>query len=429
MNRLAVRFAVSHLLVAVVAALTTFLVVRQLAPSLFDESLRRGIGAGQGSGQPGGPGPSGGRPGPSGGGTGQGEGLRQSFADAVDLSLLVGGLVGGLVAAVVGALVARRLLRPLGRVREATRRMAEGDYRVPVPMPMERELADLVSDVNVLGAALGDTESRRVRLLGEVAHEMRTPLTVIDGYVEGMIDGIITVTDEDLGQVSEEVRRLRRLADDLSALSRAEEGRLVLRRQTSDLRTVVERAAERLRPQVEDAGIVFIVDLGSEALPSDTDADRIAQVATNLVGNAVRATRPGGRIEVRVGRGQPQGGETGAGHVGDPVWFTVTDTGVGLRPEDVTRVFERFYRVPAPASDRQVPSATTGPGSRPAETGSGIGLTIARGIARAHGGDVTAASDGLGRGARFTCVVPRAGAGSSPGQAVIDQPAGPAPAR
>ncbi|MDP2773369.1 MAG: HAMP domain-containing protein, partial [Nocardioides sp.] len=171
MNRLVVRLIASHAIVAVLGAAATYLIVRQVAPDLFDQSMMN-EGNGPMMGQR------------------QGATLREQFADAVDQALLVGTLVGGAAAALFGSLAAFGLVRPINRVRAATRVLASGRYAAPVPVPRERELADLVTDVNTLGAALADTETRRVHLIGEVAHEMRTPLTVIDGYVEAMIDGV-----------------------------------------------------------------------------------------------------------------------------------------------------------------------------------------------------------------------------------------------
>ncbi len=364
MNRLSVRLVLSHLLVAVLGVAATFVIVRQLAPTLFDRmQMGQGMGMGMGPGQ------------------GQQGVLRQQFADAVDQALVVGALVGGVAAAGFGAAAAYRLVRPLSAIRAATRQLAAGRYAVLVPVPHERELAELAADVNTLGRALAETEGRRVRLLGEVAHEMRTPLTVIEGYVEGMIDGVMPTSSAGLGQIGSEVQRLRRLSDDLSALSRAEEGRLGLDRESVDLAAVVATAAERLRPQAEDGGQVLLVEPALAAVPVSVDADRIAQMVTNLVGNALRATPPGGSVTVacRVERGEAV--------------VSVADTGEGLASEDLERVFERFYRVPGRRSVGQ-------------DSGSGIGLTIARGIVRAHGGELSAESAGKGQGAVFTARLP-----------------------
>lgn len=363
MNRLSTRLVLSHLVVALIGTVATFVIVRQLAPTLFDSSMNRaGMGTGMGMGRAG------------------EASLRTQFADSVDQALLVGALLGSVAAATFGAFAAWRLLRPLGAMGRAARRMAGGDYATVVSVPHEAELAELATDLNRLGAAMAGAEARRVRLLGELAHEMRTPLTVIDGYVEGMIDGVLPRDPASLGSVGDEVRRLRRLADDLSALSRAEEGRLDLAVGPYDLGALVRRAAERMRPQAQDAGLELHAP-AADAVVALVDPDRFAQVVTNLVGNAIRATAPGGRIAVTCTRRDGQ------------ALVQVSDTGEGLDAADLERVFERFYRVP-------------GRRSVGAESGSGIGLTVARGIVRAHGGELTAASAGRGRGSTFTAALP-----------------------
>lgn len=371
MRRLSARLLISHVLVAVIGGLATFWIAHLAAPRFFDDS----VGLAQ---RTSGVHTPGGGSGPA-GQAGQGAIAKQQFADAVDKALLVGAVVGVVIAALFGALAAWRLLRPLGAVGTATRRIAAGDYAARVPASGVTELDRVATDVNALGASLADTEARRVRLLGEVAHELRTPLTVIDGYVEGMIDGVLPAAPEQLGQVSEEVRRLRRLAEDLSTLSRAEEGRLSLVPARVDLGAVVADAAERLRPQAEDAGLTLRVEAG-RGVAVDADADRLAQVVTNLVGNAIRATPAGGAVSVSVERAGPTAS------------VRVSDTGEGLDAADLDRVFERFYRVPG----------RRGGG----DGGSGIGLTIARQIMRSHGGDLAAASAGRGQGATFTASLP-----------------------
>ncbi len=361
MKRLSVRLVLSHLAVALVAVITTYAVVRLLAPMLFDQSMRLGQGT----------------PGQGGAGMGQG-GLRTTVAAAVDQAVLVGAVVGALAAALLGGVLAWRVTRPLEAVRDAARAIARGNYRTDLPQPTTVELADLSADVAHLGRSLDETETRRVRLLGDVAHEMRTPLTVIDATVEGMIDGVVPTDDEQLAIVTGEVRRLRRLSDDLSSLSRADEGRLDLRPAMTDLGRVVSTAAERLRPQAEDAGLTLSV--AAESIMADVDGDRMAQVVTNLVGNAIRATPPAGTVAVRLVRAH------------DRAVLTVADSGRGLAAGDLERIFERFYRVDPRQSDG----------------GSGVGLTIARGIVHAHGGTLNATSSGPGEGACFTADLPLA---------------------
>lgn len=374
MSRLAVRFTLSHLLVAILGGVTTFGLVLWLAPAMFDQQLGLGPGASGGGGQGTGPGSVGSG---AGAGAAYGQALRASFRAAVTNALLIGTLAGAALAAVLGLLAARRLLRPLGRVGDAVGRLARGDYDHRIPVPPERELASLVTDVNALGAELAGTESRRLHLLGEVAHELRTPLTVIDGYVEAMIDGVLPRGNEQLAQISTEVRRLRRLGDDLASLSRAEEGSAGLTIVPVDLDALATGVLDRLRPQAVDAGLTLVGTAGAGS--GRADADRTVQVLTNLVGNAIRATPPGGTITVT--------GARGAGRA----TLVVADTGEGLARGDLERVFERFYRVP---------------GARSVSGGSGIGLTVARAYMRAMGGELTATSPGPGKGAAFTASFP-----------------------
>lgn len=355
---LTTRLFISHLLVAVVAILVTFAVVRAAAPVLFEE---RTVGPG--------------------GGRNRGSGfapLRDVVAEAVTTALLLGVLAGVVAAVVLGLLSSWQLLRSLRSLRSGTRAIAAGDYRHRIPLPPEAELATLAADINELAVRLGDTEARRVRLLSEVAHEMRTPLTVIDGYAEGVLDGVFPPSE--LVRIDTEVGRLRRLADDLSTLSRAEEGRLDLLPTELDLAALVTQVADRLRPQFDDAGLRLSVRPPPRPIVVWADADRITQVLTNLLGNALAATENGGvQVDLTSTR--------------DAAVVTVTDTGEGLDQDEVERIFERFYRVPSRRRGEH-------------DLGSGIGLTISRGIARAHGGELSADSPGRGRGARFTLRLP-----------------------
>ncbi len=367
--RLPVRLLVSYLAVLAIGVAASWITVRLLTPQLF--AHRIGQMAGRRMGQA--------------ASSEQAE-VTQALLGSLDTALGVGALLAALAAGGVAAFVTHRLLTPLDAVRTTTRQIAAGRYDARVPVPDEPELAALAEDVNTLAAALGETESRRLRLLGEVAHEMRTPLTAVEGYVEGMIDGVFTADEATLGAVGAELARLRRLAEDLSALSRTEEGRTALRAVPTDLAELVRRACERLEPQFADAGVRLTVHPSPPA-PVVVDPDRIGQVLVNLLGNAVVASPHGSvtvRVEVR----------------GDRTVVEVGDTGVGLAGEDLERVFERFYRVPG--------------GDRRRSEGSGIGLTIARGLARAHGGDLSAASPGPGCGATFTLTLPSAAASGQP---------------
>ncbi len=308
------------------------------------------------------------------------EETHQAFVDALWSTLPIALVlsVGG--ASIVTLFVTRRILRPINDVRTATKRLAAGHYDERVTPPRELELAALAADVNQLAAALETTERRRAQLISEVAHEMRTPLTTISGYVEGIMDGVFSPTDELLATVSEETARLERLVSDLATLSRAEENALPLQITREDLGALATAVAARLRPQFEDQHVTLDVQDGV-VLPVDVDRDRVIQVITNLVGNALTYTPAGGRVVVE---SSERAGEA---------TVTVRDTGIGIADDDLRLIFERFYRVP----DLPRP-----PG------GSGIGLTIARSIARAHRGDITASSPGRGLGSTFTLELPLA---------------------
>ncbi len=356
-RRLDVRLFASYALVALVVFGALSITLRVVAPSRFDEEYRAVAGTENEENE--------------------GHAL---FVDALRSSLPIALGASLAAAAIVAMLVARKIVDPVRRVRDATRRLAAGHYDERVGEPGELELAELARDVNRLAIELETTERRRVRLISEVAHEMRTPLTTVEGYVEGILDDVFEPTEEVLAAIGEETARLHRLAGDLAELSRAEEGTIALDLREVDLGDLAAACADRLRPQYEEKQISLEVRAGP-ALPVEVDPDRITQVLTNLLGNALMYTEAGGDVVVTSSRR----GEVAA--------VAVTDTGVGLTPEDLELVFDRFYRVPGPPH--------TGGGS-------GIGLTIARGIAHAHHGDVEAASPGPGAGSTFTLTLPLA---------------------
>lgn len=358
-RRLRVRLFLSYLLVIAVGALAMLVVASLLAPSFFQDHLQR-------MGQR-----------PPGMGSAMAADIEESFASSVGTALLVAVGVSVLGAGLMAAFVGRRILRPLDHVREATQRLAAGDYRHRVAIPAEAELAALATDVNILGQALDQTEHRRVQLIGEVAHELRTPLTTIEGYMEGLIDGILPPTEETFAAVADEASRLKRLADDLSLLSQSEEQALTLDRHHADLTKLAVRAAERLRPQFDHQGVSLKI-LPGPALPVEVDEDRISRVFTNLLGNALAHTPAAGTVTVKTGT------------EGRTAWVDITDTGEGIPAEELQRIFERFYR-----------RATTRNSA-----GRGIGLTIAREITRAHDGDIVATSPGPGHGSTFRVTLP-----------------------
>lgn len=387
---LSLRLLAAMLAVAAVGALTLFLTARLLGPELFDTRVKQ---IGQRYGwvddqvSPGGGGP--GQGGGSGNrGTGEGAGqqtraieeeLSDAFSGSLNVALAVA-LAAGAVTAVAGAVVvSRRVLRPLDRMRTAVRRMSNGHYEERVPEPQDRELAELAGDVNALGRALEATEERRARLVSDLAHELRTPIASLDGFLEGLEDGVFEPDLETLEAMRGETRRLQRLAADLSALSKADEQAFDLEVRDADLGALAADVARGLGAAFAASGVELeIEDL--PPLPVRVDVDRIGQVFSNLLHNALRHTPRGGRVSLR---GEQRGNRS---------IVMVTDTGEGIAPDDLGRVFDRFFRI----------------GGESAAGGSGIGLTIARGIARAHGGDIEAFSEGRDCGATFAVSLPPA---------------------
>jgi histidine kinase len=357
-RRLDVRLFASYAAVTAAGATVLLVTTRLLVPRLFD----RRIGA----------------RGPAGSAMGSRPAMHDALVGALDRSLTVALLASLAAAAVMAALVARRILHPISEVRAATRRIAAGRYDQSVDPPVEPELAGLAADVNALARTLGDTERRRAELVTDVAHELRTPLTTIRGYAEGMLDGIVAPDDQVLTTVLGEVDRLERLAADLGTLSRADEGALDLQLGPIDLAALAAAVVGGLEAEAGAKGVRLAVVAPAEATVTG-DRDRLGQVVGNLIRNAITYTPPEGRVAVDVAGGDRF------------CTVAVSDTGIGLAADDLERVFERFYRVEG---------VERPPG------GSGIGLGIARAIARAHGGDVIAASAGRGHGATFTLRLP-----------------------
>ncbi|MDF1594876.1 MAG: HAMP domain-containing sensor histidine kinase [Acidimicrobiia bacterium] len=358
-RRLRTRLFVSHLLVIAIGGLAMFVVGSVLTRTLFQGRLgRMNRGAGRLNNATAGE-------------------LHAALGDSLNIALVVGFAVAVLAAGVVAAFLARRFIRPISAVREATDRIARGEYDEEIELPQEEELAALAGDVNTLARTLSATESRRTRLIGEVTHELRSPITTIRALMEGVLDGVTEPTSELFVAVADEASRMQRLADDLALLSQAEEGSLPMVLELADLRELGAGAAERLRLQFDHQQVALEVEPGV-ALPVSVDPLRIGQVFTNLLGNALIHTPAGGVVAVRSIRES------------DMAVVEVLDSGSGIQRDELDHIFERFYRLP----DSTQPA------------GRGIGLTIARSIARAHGGDVTADSRGPGQGSTFRISIP-----------------------
>jgi signal transduction histidine kinase len=305
--------------------------------------------------------------------------LEVTFREAM-LEGFIAAAATALGAAVLLSLViSRQIVQPVRHMHRATQRIATGQYaeRVPVAPAMARdEFGQLAASFNAMAATLEQAEQRRRTLVSDVAHELRAPIATLEGYLEGLLDGVVAPTARIWAKLHDEAGHLRRLVDDLQDLSRAEARQIPVVLQPVPPAALIQAALDRLAPQFAEKGLELCIVAASQLPPVLADKDRAVQVLTNLLTNALRYTPAPGRVEVVAER------------QGDAVAIHVIDTGVGLTPTQLEHVFERFYRV-----DRSRSWAVGGVG---------IGLTIAKALAEAMRGEIVGASAGLGRGSTFT---------------------------
>jgi signal transduction histidine kinase len=276
--------------------------------------------------------------------------------------------------------VTRRIRRPLDTLSEAAKALSQGRYDPVVIQPgAGPEFSNVAAAFNDMTRQLVATEQTRLRLLGDLAHELRTPLANIKAHLEAVDDGVAEWDADTRSLVLAETDHLSRLAGDLNDVSRAEEGRVTIEPHLQSLRDVVADVVDVFQAKFDAKQVTLALVPGDDAIVA-IDAIRIGQALNNLLNNALRHTPAGGRVAIRVGT------EHGSVHV------SVADNGDGIAADQLAHVFERFYRGDT-ARSRDV-------------AGSGIGLTIARALVDAHGGQLTAASQGAERGCTFTLSLP-----------------------
>ena len=312
--------------------------------------------------------------------------LFSSFRAGVNQALFLAASAATLAAVLVSFLVSRRVVEPVRRMMAASQRVADGHYEERVlvrgTLPPEEmdELDQLAVTFNQMAAQLERTEAMRRQLIGDVAHELRTPLSTIKGSLEGLMDGVLTPDTANLLQLHREAERLQRLVADLQELSRVEAGVFELKRRPASVGNLIASAAERLGRQFQEKGVSLEVELPPDLPAVLADDDRIGQVLLNLLGNALQYT-PAGRA-VRI---------SARGAVAE-VQIEIRDEGIGIPAEHLQHIFTRFYRID--------PSRSRAGG------GSGIGLTIAKHLVERQGGRIWAESLGAGQGSRFTFSLP-----------------------
>ncbi len=293
---------------------------------------------------------------------------------AIVRGLIVIVIIGVVFSAIVAGRALRHATGPIADVMEAASKVADGNYAVRVAEHGPREVRDLARSFNTMTTRLQVNDEQRRAVMAEVAHELRTPLTIIQGQLEGMLDGIYTPDQARLESTLDETRVLARIIDDLRTLSLAESGRLKLEIEQTDLAELIKDTAASFQAQAVQAEIDLGVEITSDLPLVDIDPTRIREVIGNLIVNALRFTPPGGQIRVR------------AAPSADQIEVTISDTGRGIAPDDLPRIFDRFYK----GSDSH---------------GTGLGLTIAKNLVAAHGGSIRAHSE-LDHGTTITFTLP-----------------------
>ena len=302
------------------------------------------------------------------------------LAMALSRSLLWAGLAAGLAGVLLVSLLSRRVLAPARALGAAARLLGRGDLSQRVPVRGGGELADLGRSFNAMAANLERAERQRRNLVADAAHELRTPLSNVQGYVEAMRDGLMEPDERTMDAVHQQVLQLVRLVEDLRLLALADAGALRLERVPDSLERVLTGSLAAVRPRAESRGIALSLEIPADLPLVEMEGERIAQVVGNLLENAISHTPSGGRVGVAAGV-----------TAGGAARVAVTDTGTGIPPGELPAVFERFYRVD--------PSRTRSSG------GAGLGLTIAKQLVEAHGGMISAESE-LGEGSRFAFELP-----------------------
>ncbi len=294
-----------------------------------------------------------------------------NLVSSLNAYLLWAGVAGGLGGVVLASLVSRQILSPVKALGTAANRLGRGDLSIRADSRGPAEIQELADSFNRMAGSLQSAEAQRRSLVADVAHELRTPLANIQGYLEAVRDGLLEANEQTIDTIHGQVLHLGRLVEDLRLLDLTEGGLLPLDLAPDSLPEVVGRSVNAARPRAEAKGIQLEYDEPEEPVLALMDRTRIAQVVSNLLDNALQHTPEGGQVEVSLALLE-----------GGRVRVAVTDNGEGIPEEDLQRVFDRFYRVDSSRSR--------------ASGGAGLGLTIVKRLVEAHGGNVGAESPAQG---------------------------------
>lgn len=307
-------------------------------------------------------------------------GALQILFQAIGRFFIWGGLVAIVIALVITAFLSQRILSPVRALTSAAKKLGQGDFSQRVGIADKSEVGELGQAFDAMAENLERTEQLRKNMVADIAHELRTPLSNIKGYLEAVTDGVMEPDADTIRKLNEEAALLARLVDDLQELSLAEAGTLKLVCQAEDITDLINQTVAAVQPRAMAKGLTIRSELPEKLLLVNIDADRISQVLRNLLVNAIAYTDAGGTITVSARSLDSQTLEV-----------SVSDTGQGIPATELPFIFERFYRV-----DKSRTRATGG---------SGLGLTIAKRLVEAHGGKIKAESE-PGQGSRFSFTLP-----------------------
>lgn len=302
------------------------------------------------------------------------------FIDRTNRTLLFGALIGAVIALLLGVFLSQTLTRPIRELTRATHAVSEGDLSQQVPVRSGDELGELAQAFNRMSAQLARSVNARRQMTADIAHELRTPLSLILGHAEAVNDGVLPPTRENFEIIREEASRLEHLVNDLRTLSLADAGELSIQLQTVEPQRLIHEVASLYQYQAQKKNIRLELALAADLPSIEVDPGRMTQVLTNILDNALRYTPEDGHIVL------------GAEQRVNQVELFVQDSGPGLAIDDAGRIFERFYRSDASRQREQ--------------GGSGLGLAIAKSIVQAHGGQVLAESE-EGKGLKIRITLPR----------------------
>jgi signal transduction histidine kinase len=315
-------------------------------------------------------------------------GAEQDFLKRTNNYLWMIGLLTAAVALFLGWVLTRQITQPIHALKKGAQQLSSGEMNYRVPVAARDELGELAKSFNSMADSLDKMEQSRRHLTADIAHELRTPLTVIEGTVDGMLDGVFAPDKEHLNWIKEQTGLLTRLIEDLRDISQAEAGQLKLNIMRTNLVELIERKVSHLQIRAQEKEINLKLLTGVRVAEVEVDPVRMEQIVNNLLTNAIRHTPRSGNITVSVDK-QPADNKYMPGKPG--VLVSVADTGEGIPPEHLERIFDRFYRVES---------------SRAKEEGeTGLGLAIVKQMAEAHGGRVWAEST-VGAGSTFFVFVP-----------------------